>query len=68
MIFSKNSSSFGSDSDFEEIEPNQIILGSGNNQMTLRIKPAMSTDKTSPLHNMTQDKTMMISPDLLDDK
>ena len=69
MKFSKrSSSSFGTDSDIEE-DPHNIILGKSNNNMSLRIKPALSTDKTA-IHNnnVTQDKTIMISPDLIDDK
>lgn len=69
MRFSKrSSSSFGTDSDIEE-EPQNIILGKSNNNISVRTKPALSNDKTAiHHHNITQDKTIMISPDLIDDK
>ena len=68
MHFSKrSSSSFGTDSDIEE-EHHNLILGSKNNHISTRIKPALSNDKTAIHHNVTQDKTIMISPDLVDDK
>ena len=54
MRFSKrSSSSFGTDSDVEDEHHQNIILGKSNNQTSLRIKPALSTDKTALHHNVT---------------
>ena len=54
MRFTKrSSSSFGTDSDVEDEHHPNIILGDGNNQTNMRIKPALSTDKTALHHNPT---------------
>ena len=69
MRFSKrSSSSFGTDSDIDEEHNHNIILGSGNNHISTRVKPAISNDKIAIHQNANQDKTIMISPDLVDDK